>query len=119
MRAKHGFVLNAKAPQVGQCDQVFSADEPHFTTTGLPELEDQGEGDPNGLCVNMECVRVPPDETGQWQKCALCLGYYDDNGLGDVLFNQEAACSLCGKLEDTVQMKSSGQYLCGVACDED
>jgi len=89
------------------------------------------------LCVNMDCERYPPDwdfeedteenyEDGQqWVKCCLCDGYFNDDGMGDILFvqeepnNQEAGCSLCGKEEDIVQMKGSGQYLCGNACDED
>ena len=83
------------------------------------------------LCINMDCERYPPDwdfeedteenyEDGQqWVKCNQCEGYYNDDGLGDILFvqeepnNQEAECDLCGKTEDIVQMKGSGQYLCG------
>jgi len=88
------------------------------------------------LCENMDCERYPPDwdfeedteetyEEDQWKKCCLCDGYYNDNGMGDILFvqeepnNQEAGCSLCGKSDDVVQMKGCGQYLCGNACDED
>ena len=66
------------------------------------------------LCVNMDCERYPPDwdfeednedtyQEGQWKKCCLCDGYFDDDGLGDILFVQEepnnqedVACSLCG-----------------------
>ena len=88
------------------------------------------------LCVNMDCVRYPPDwdfeedteetyQVGQWQKCCLCDGYFYDDGMGDILYiqeepnNQEAECDLCGKSEDIVQMKGTGQYLCGNACDEE
>jgi len=89
------------------------------------------------LCVNMDCVRYPPDwdfeggdteetyQEGQWKKCNKCDGYYNDDGLGDILFvqedpnNEEAECDLCGKTEDIVQMKGTGQYLCGNACDEE
>ncbi len=88
------------------------------------------------LCINMDCDQYPPDwdfeedteetyQVGQWQKCNQCDGYYNDDGLGDILFvqeepnNQEAECDLCGKTEDIVQMKGSGQYLCGDGCDED
>jgi len=45
--------------------------------------------------------------------------------MGDILFvqeepnNEEAECNLCGKTEDIVQMKGTGQFLCGNACDED
>ena len=88
------------------------------------------------LCENMDCERYPPDwdfeedteenyEDGQqWLKCNKCDGYYNDDGLGDILFiqeephNQEAECDLCGKTEDIVQMKGCGQYLCGNGCDE-
>jgi hypothetical protein len=87
------------------------------------------------LCVNMDCERYPDDwdkekdteetyQEDQWKKCCLCDGYFNDNGMGDILFvqeepnNQEAECSLCGKIKDIVQMKGCGQYLCGNACDE-
>ena len=69
------------------------------------------------LCVNVDCERYPPDwdfeedtedtyQEGQWKKCCLCDGYFDDDGFGDILFiqeepnNQEAQCDLCGKTED-------------------
>jgi len=88
------------------------------------------------LCVNMDCERYPDDwdfeedteetyQEDQWKKCCLCDGYFNDNGMGDILFvqeepnNQEAGCSLCGKSDDVVQMKGCGQYLCGDGCDED
>ena len=87
------------------------------------------------LCVNMDCEQYPSDwdseedteetyQEGQWKKCCLCDGYFYDDGMGDILYvqeepnNQEAECDLCGKTEDIVQMKGSGQYLCGNACDE-
>ena len=87
------------------------------------------------LCENMDCERYPDDwdseedtedtyQEGQWKKCCLCDGYFDDDGMGDILYvqeepnNQEAECNLCGKTEDIVQMKGTGQYLCGNACDE-
>ena len=89
------------------------------------------------LCVNMDCERYPPDwdfdedteenyEDGrQWVKCCLCDGYFNDDGMGDILFvqeepnNQKAGCDHCGKTDNVVQMKGSGQYLCGDGCDED
>ena len=43
----------------------------------------------------------------------------------DILFIEEppnnkiAQCDLCGKDNDIVQMKGSGQFLCGNACDEE
>ena len=89
--------------------------------------------EPVKLCKNMDCVRYPPDwdfeenyEDGlQWVKCCLCDGYFNDDGMGDILFvqeepnNQEAECSDCGKTKDIVRMKGTGQYLCGNACDEE
>ena len=88
------------------------------------------------LCENMDCERYPPDwdseedteetyQEDQWKKCCLCDGYFNDDGMGDILYvqeepnNQEAECSLCGKSDDVVQMKGCGQYLCGDGCDED
>jgi len=89
------------------------------------------------LCVNMDCERYPPDwdfeedteenyEYGrQWVKCNLCDGYYNDDGSGDILFieeepnNKTAQCDLCGKDNDIVQMKGTGQFICGNACDQD
>jgi hypothetical protein len=94
------------------------------------------ETPPINLCVNMDCERYPPDwdeeedteetyQEDQWQKCNQCDGYFNDDGMGDILYvqeepnNQEAECDLCGKTEDIVQMKGTGQYLCGNACDEE
>ena len=88
------------------------------------------------LCVNVDCERYQPDwdfeenteenyEEGQWKKCCLCDGYFDDDGFGDILYvqeepnNQESECDLCGKTENIVQMKGSGQFLCESACDEE
>jgi hypothetical protein len=88
------------------------------------------------LCENMDCLKYPEDwdfeedthetyEQGQWIKCGLCEGYFNDDGSGDILYvqeepnNQEAECSLCGKSKDIIQMKGCGQYLCGNACDEE
>jgi hypothetical protein len=94
------------------------------------------EDEKPNLCENTDCERYPPDwddeedtestyQEGQWKKCCLCDGYFDDDGFGDILFvqeepnNQEAICDLCGKENNIVQMKGSGQYLCEAACDED
>lgn len=89
------------------------------------------------LCENTDCERYPPDwdfeedtedtyQQGQWRKCCLCAGYFDDDGLGDILFVQEepnnqedVACQLCGKDKNIVQMKGTGEYICEAACDED
>lgn len=93
------------------------------------------------LCKNMDCERFPPDwdekedtidnyqegqwgQWGQWKKCSICVGYYNDDGLCDILFIEEEpnnyihSCDLCGKTKNIVQMKDTGQYICGNACDE-
>jgi hypothetical protein len=87
------------------------------------------------LCRNMNCERFPPDwdeeentidnyEGDQWQKCTICDGFFNDDGIGDILFieeepnNEEAECELCGKDKNIVQMKGTGQYICEAACDE-
>ena len=81
------------------------------------------------LCRNTDCEMVPPeseeDTEEQWVKCNICPGYFNDDGLGDILFIEEepndrnASCDLCGKNENIVQMKGTGQYICGNACDEE
>ena len=117
----------------------------HAFLNGLPgpkrviypdrESDKKSDEDLIELCKNTDCERYPPDwdfekdteetyQEGQWQKCNICDGYFDDNGLGDILFvqeepnNQDTSCDLCGKCKDIVQMKGSGQYVCGNACDE-
>jgi hypothetical protein len=120
-------------------DPNFGHHCPEEPVTSVEEVEPKkgdGEEEPVKLCENMDCERYPPDwdaeqdteetyQEDQWQKCCLCDGYFNDDGMGDILFvqeepnNQEAGCSLCGKSEDVVQMKGTGQYLCGNACDED
>jgi hypothetical protein len=89
----------------------------------------------NKLCKNMNCEQFPPDwdpeqdteesyEEGDWKKCLLCIGYFNDDGIGDILFieeepnNRSGECNLCGKTENIVQMKGTGEYLCENACDE-
>jgi hypothetical protein len=101
----------------------------------LKMVDGKDNEEPVKLCENMDCVRYPPDwdakrdteETYQedpWLKCNQCDGYYNNDGGGDILYvqeepnNQEAECDLCGKTKDIVQMKGTGQYLCGNACDE-
>lgn len=98
----------------------------------MPSPEDGCE-----LCQNTDCERFPegwdPDEDTldnwpdgrQWVKCNLCDGFFSDDGFNDILFIEEApnnrtdhCCSLCGKTRNIVQMKGSGQYICGNACDE-
>tara|TARA_Y100000991_G_scaffold185412_1_gene149551 strand:- start:1212 stop:2114 length:903 start_codon:yes stop_codon:yes gene_type:complete len=99
------------------------------------QMTDNDNEENNQLCENMDCRRFPPDwdfdkdteesyEEGQWQKCSLCIGYFNDDGVGDILFieeepnNQSAECDLCGKTKNIVQMKGTGQYICQNACDE-
>ena len=102
------------------------------------EEEESDKEDTITLCINTECERFPPDwdsekdteltyQEEEWKKCCLCDGYFNDDGCGDILYiqeepnNQEAECecSLCGKSDNVVQMKGSGQYLCGDACDDE
>ena len=102
----------------------------------IEEIVQEKEEEVVELCENMDCERYPPDwdfesdtpetyEEGQWIKCSICDGYFNDDGLGDILFIEEApnnrggGCDLCGKTDNIVQMKGSGQYLCGDACDEE
>lgn len=90
----------------------------------------------HNLCVNMDCERYPPDwnfekntednyQNGQWSKCSICNGYFNDDGIGDILFieenpnNKTAQCDICGKNSNIVQMKGTGEFICGNACDED
>jgi hypothetical protein len=75
------------------------------------------------LCINTDCVEEKTDEYDE--ECNICDGYYKDDGLNDILFieedpnNKKANCDLCKKEEGIVQMKSTGQYICQDACDED
>ena len=45
--------------------------------------------------------------------------------LNDILFieeepnNRKEQCHLCGNEDDVVQMKGTGEYLCGNGCDEE
>ena len=98
-------------------------------------VEEKEEEEVTHLCENTDCERHPPDwdeeedtedtyQEDPWLKCNQCDGYYNNDGGGDILYvqeepnNQEAECDLCGKTKDIVQMKGTGQYLCGNACDE-
>jgi len=118
---------------------TFKANISKFLCASQPEaveIEAQSETKTIKLCENMDCERYPDDwdseqdteetyQEDQWKKCCLCDGYFNDNGMGDILFVQEepnnqkdVGCSICGKSKDIVQMKYCGQYLCGNACDE-
>jgi len=100
------------------------------------DVEKEEEEETVKLCKNQDCSRYPPDwdfeedtedtyNVGQWQKCNICDGYFNDDGCEDILYieeepnNQEAGCNLCGKVKNIVQMKGTGQYICGNACDEE
>ena len=89
-------------------------------------VEDHTKGKSPELCVNTDCERYPPqDEEEEWVKCTLCDGFFNDDGVGDILYieeepnNKTAQCDLCGKDSNIVQMKGSGQFLCGDACDDE
>jgi len=133
---------NVNAKKIGNGIYEYDDDSsPIMTPECVTEDEDEDEEEEKEeetikLCENMDCERYPDDwdleedteetyQEDQWKKCCLCDGYFNDNGMGDILFvqeepnNQEAGCSLCGKSEDIVQMKGTGQYLCGNACDEE
>ena len=75
------------------------------------------------LCKNTDCVAEENDEYDE--SCNICDGYYKDDGLNDILFiqeepnNEDAICNLCGKTDDIVQMKDTGEYICQNACDEE
>ena len=74
------------------------------------------------LCENQDCNLYTEDsEDNQWKKCSICEGYFEDNGLNDILFIEDYrhSCDLCGKNRNIVRMKDTGQYLCGNACDDD
>ena len=103
------------------------------TDEGVPETVNTETT--HTLCENTDCERYPDDEdfdkdneeeyegNGEWVKCSLCDGYFPDNGFNDLLFiseepnKKEAQCDLCGKDGDIVQMKGTGEYLCGNGCD--
>ena len=135
--------MNTKCIYTDEGETIFSKTAMNKQETvasedeyGQHEEEQEEKEEPVKLCVNMDCERYPPDwdfekdteetyQEGQWQKCNLCDGYFNDDGMGDILYvqeepnNQEAECNLCGKTTDIVQMKGTGQYLCSNACDEE
>ncbi len=129
---------NFYAPTNTRLKRHFSTQK-HIHNVSSKQITDesvQEEEKEEKLCENIDCSRYPPDwdfeedthetyEQGQWVKCCLCEGYFNNDGLGDILFieeepnNEKGQCNLCGKDDDIVQMKGSGQYLCGNACDDD
>ena len=76
------------------------------------------------LSNSYEISRTSYDFVRYSKSCSICDGYFDDDGLGDILFieeepnNRNASCNLCGKIKNIVQMKGTGQYLCQNACDD-
>jgi len=76
------------------------------------------------LCKNTDCIAEKNDEYDE--PCNICDGYYKDDGLNDILFIQEEpnnaeaiCCNLCEKTDNIIQMKDTGEYICGNACDEE
>ena len=128
---KCGFKTCDDDPDCEKCNQLgcMLAKE----TTGNAETVNTETT--HTLCENTDCERYPDDEdfdkdneeeyegNGEWLKCSLCDGYFPDNGFNDLLFiseepnKKEAQCDLCGKDGDIVQMKGTGEYLCGNGCD--
>ena len=103
----------------------------HYTPEELKQLTpfyrdlwiQQNKEKKKELCINTDCVEEKTDEYDE--ECNICDGYYKDDGLNDILFieeepnNKKANCDLCKKEEGIVQMKSTGQYICQDACDEE
>jgi hypothetical protein len=101
------------SPQVEQYDHVFAADEPHFTNTGLPALEDQ--------CA--KCGITQPDclakFAGMLDDCGLKVYKHDE--LGEHLFCPECIiddCSdMCQEPNPCHVLKNEGDEKCAV-CDD-
>ena len=79
---------------------------------------------PNKLCKSMECKLIKDEEWNM--KCAVCDGYYKDDGLHDILDvndDENCFCHLCGqggiKSKNLVIMKDTGSVTCRAACLED
>jgi len=122
------------------CDNCYSKDEEDISKIILPNyrninpkpfLVTSKEKSNITLCRNEDCLRYPNDalfdkdnEDSELIKCSLCDGYFNDNGLNDILFieekpnNYQHSCDLCGKTKNIVQMKETSQYICQNACDE-
>lgn len=75
------------------------------------------------LCKGTDCSKKKTDVFTN--KCAICDGYFADDGLNDIFYVEEkpnrptGACHLCGNLDGIVQMKGTGEFICEGACDED
>ena len=79
---------------------------------------------PNKLCKSTECKLIKDEEWNM--KCAVCDGYYKDDGLHDILDvndDENCFCHLCGqggiKSKNLVIMKDTGSVTCRAACLED
>ena len=74
------------------------------------------------ICVDTPCVEQNTNDA--FEKCKICYGYYEDNGINDILFlnfwdKHENFCGVCNMYsKNLVQMKSTGEYLCKNGCDE-
>jgi|SaaInlStandDraft_5_1057022.scaffolds.fasta_scaffold01510_6 hypothetical protein len=125
-----------------KCDNCYWKDEKEISKIILPDYRNINPKPFLGkskekiksnitLCRNEDCLRYPDDalfdkdnEDSEWIKCSLCDGYFNDNGLNDILFieekpnNYQHSCDLCGKTKNIVQMKGTSQYICQNACDE-
>ena len=84
------------------------------------ELEKEEEED-KSLCKNQDCS--PIHDTKFTEKCSICSGYFEDNGVNDIYFLSEnggvGSCNLCKKTQNVCIMKGTGQYVCVNACDEE
>jgi DNA adenine methylase Dam len=113
------FITTYDDPNCNQCKSTYCM-------LALPTID---------LCENTDCYRFPDDwdfdndtqqtyQDGQWKKCNICDGYFQDNGFDDILFieekpnNYKHSCDLCGKTNNIVQLKGTSQYICSNACEE-
>ena len=71
------------------------------------------------LCKNEDCSAIKTNIFNN--KCSICTGYFNKDGLNDIYFlnenNENGICSLCGKTKNICIMKSTYQYICVSACD--
>ena len=74
------------------------------------------------LCKGTDCSKKKTDVFTE--KCAICDGYFADDGLNDIFYVEEkpnrpkCPCHLCGNTDGVVQMKGTGEFMCEDACDE-
>ena len=75
---------------------------------------------PNKLCKSTECKLIKDEEWNM--KCAVCDGYYKDDGLHDILDvndDENRSCKLCENSDNVVIMKGTGSCVCAQGCDVD